>query len=40
MVSYSVINSQCEMLYNFSILQVDNGGDIILSYAWTDPLLE
>ena len=24
------------MLYNFSILRVDNGGDIILSYTWTD----
>ena len=24
------------MSYNFSILQVDNGGDIILSYTRTD----
>ena len=24
------------MLYNFSILQVDNGGGSILSYTWTD----
>ena len=24
------------MLYNYSILQVDNGGDSILSYTWTN----
>ena len=24
------------MLYDFAILQVDNGGDSILSYTWTD----
>ena len=24
------------MLYNFSVLQVDNGGGSILSYTWTD----
>ena len=24
------------MLYNFSILRVDNGGGSILSYTWTD----